>query len=179
MMEQTRTKLVTALSFALLLAAAGAHGADSKADRDKDGDRNEQAEEIEGTWIATVTPPFGAPSFLAHPSYIRGGVFIISPDRLPPALGTPIGSGQGGWRAAGHRQYLSTYVELRYGVLGEVVGTAKVRSIVRLTSDDSFEGSGQLQLCDAMLENCSPPAPPSAFATIKGRRLRVEPMVVP
>jgi len=178
-MKQTRTKLMTAWSFALLLAATGAHAADSKADRGKDGDRNEQADEIEGTWIATVTPPFGAPSFLAHPSYIRGGVLIISPDRLPLALGTPIGSGQGGWQAVGRRQYLSTHVELRYGLSGEVVGTAKVRSIVRLTSDDSFEGSGQLQLCDLMLDNCSPPAPPSAFATIKGRRLRVEPLVLP
>jgi hypothetical protein len=95
-MEQTRTKFVTAVGLALLLATAGAHGADAKADRVKDGDRNDEAEEIEGTWVATVTPPFGAPSFLAHPSYIHSGVFIISPDRLPPALGTPIGSGQGG-----------------------------------------------------------------------------------
>ena len=178
-MEQTRTKLVTAWGVALLLAAAAAHGADSKTDHDKDGDRDERAEPIEGTWIATVTPPFGAPSFIAHPSYIRGGVFIISPDRLPPALGTPIGNGQGNWRAVGHRQYVETHVEFRYGVLGEVVGTAKVRSIVRLTSDNSFEGSGQLQLCDAMLANCAPPAPPSQFAMLKGRRLRVEPPVVP
>jgi hypothetical protein len=179
MMAQNRTRIVTAWVFAMLLAAAGAHGADSKADRDRDGKHDEQADEIEGTWIATVTPPFGAPSFLAHPSYIRGGVFIASPDRLPPELGTPVGSGQGNWRAIGHRQFLSTYVELRYGASGEVVGTARVRSIVRLTSDDSFEGWGQLQLCDPMLENCAPPAPASALATIKGRRLRVEPLVLP
>ena len=132
---------------------------------------------IEGTWIATVTPPFGAPSFTGYSSYVNGGVFIVAPDRLPPALGTTIGNAQGAWRPISHGRFVSTHVELRYGPAGDVVGSAKVRAVVRLTSDDTFEGQGQLQLCDATLENCLPPGP--ALSTITGKRLRAELPILP
>ena len=163
-MKQTICKLAGALGIGLLLATAGANA-------------TEPGRGIEGTWIATVTPPFGAPSFLAYSSYIEGGVFIVSPDRLPPGWGTIIGNAQGAWRTISHHRFVSTHVEFRYGPMGDVVGTAKVRAIVRLISDDAFEGQGQLQLCDAMLENCSPPS--TALATITGKRLRAELPIVP
>lgn len=178
-MEQIQYKRTAAWGLVLLMAAGGAHGGDTKADRDRDGDRSDQMQKIEGSWVATVTPPFGGPSFLAYSSYIKGGVFIVSPDRLPPGSGTVIGNAQGSWRAVSNRQFAATHIEFRYGPLGEVVGTAKVRSLVRLISEDSFEGQGQLQLCDAMLENCLPPSPANALATLKGRRLRAERPVLP
>ena len=178
-MKQIQYKRTAAWGLALLMAAGSAYGADHKADGDRDVDRSDQMQGIEGTWVATVTPPFGAPSFLAYSSYIKGGVFIVSPDRLPPGSGTVIGNAQGSWRAVGDRQFAATHIEFRYGSLGEVVGTAKVRSLVRLISEDSLEGEGQLQLCDAMLQNCSPPAPANALATLKGRRLRAERPVSP
>jgi hypothetical protein len=170
-MKQMARKPIATVGLALMLTAVGAHS-DGVANRD-------EGHELEGTWIVTVTPPFGGPAFLGLGSYARGGVLIVSPDRLPPipGLGTVTGSAQGSWRAVGPRQFVSTHVEFRYGSVGEVLGTAKVRATTRLTSDDTFEGHGQLVFCDAMLEHCSTPSGP--LSTISGKRLRAEPPIFP
>ena len=177
-MKQAIRKSLAA-GLALLLAAAGSHADISAAGYDAESDRNRGGNELEGTWIVTVTPPFGGATYLAVASYIPGGVSIVSPDRFPPVpgLGTATGSAQGSWRAVGHRQFVSTHVEFRYGSVGEVVGTAKVRATTRLTSTDTFDGHGQLVFCDAMLEHCS--APGTALATVSGRRLRAEAPILP
>ncbi|MDQ6629568.1 MAG: hypothetical protein M3Z29_14170 [Pseudomonadota bacterium] len=178
-MKHAFRKSLTTAGLALLLAAGGAHADGSATGHDDDSDRNRGGHELEGTWIVTFTPPFGGATFLAVTSYIPGGVSILSPDRLPPVpgLGTTIGTAQGSWRAVGHRQFVSTHVEFRYGSVGEVLGTAKVRATTRLTSDDTFDGHGQLVFCDAMLDHCS--APGAALATVSGRRLRAEAPILP
>ena len=178
-MERTVRISSKAAGLVLLVAVIGAHADALGVGPDSDALASAATQKLEGTWIVTVTPPFGGPPFLAYTSYVRGGVSILSPDRLAPVpgLGTVIGNAQGSWRASGPRQFVATHVEFRYGSAGEVVGTAKVRSSARLTSDDTFEGQGQLVFCDAMLEHCTAPGP--ALATVSGRRLHAEGPILP
>ena len=169
-MTSTPRKNFAALALMCLLSASGAE-ANEQAGADPG---SAGSDGIEGTWILTITPPFGGAQFLAFTSYIPGGVSISSPDRLPPVpgLGTVIGSAQGSWAPVGHRRFVSTHVEFRYGTVGEVVGTVKLRATTRLTSENTLEGQGQLVFCDAVLQHCS--ATGSALATVVGTRLRAE-----
>lgn len=171
-MKQNPCKIIASLGFSLLLAAPLATAFEFDGNDESDGGR-----QIEGTWILTVTPPFGAPSFLAISSYARGGVLVTTPDRLPPNLGNTINDALGSWRATGHRTFVSTHVEFRYGPMGNVIGTVKLRASTRITKEDAFEGVGQLQLCDATFDHCSPPSP--TLSTVMGRRLPAEPPIVP
>ena len=132
---------------------------------------------IEGTWILTVTPPGGAPSFRAVAAYAKGGVVVTTPDRLPPNLGNTLNDAIGAWRETGHRSFVSTQVEFRYGPMGNVIGSVKLRATARITRYDTLEGNGQLQLCDADVANCSPAS--SDLAVVVGRRLVAEGPIVP
>ena len=174
-MNQPSRKSMTTLGLALLLAIVAAHAEDSALARDADADP--RGRQIEGTWIATVTPAPGAPSFTGYSSYIRGGAFIVSADRFPPAFGTAVGNSQGSWRAAAHGEFVSTHLGILRSVAGDVVGTFKIRASVRLTTDDTFEGHGQLQLCDATFENCAPPFP--GLSNVTGRRLHAQGPILP
>ena len=99
-MNQPSRRSMTTLGLTLLLAIGAAHAEESALARDADADP--RGKQIEGTWIATVTPVPGAPSSTGYASYIRGGVFIVSADRFPPEFGHPAGNSQGSWRAAAH-----------------------------------------------------------------------------
>ncbi len=173
-MNQSTRRSLTTSGLALLLSIGCAHAEESATGRNADDDTG--ARQIEGTWIATVTPP-GAPSSTGYSSYIRGGTFIVSADRFPPAFGHAAGNSQGSWRAAAHGQFVSTHVGILQSATGDVVGTFKIRASVRLTTADTFEGQGQLQLCDAMFENCAPPIP--GLSTVSGRRLHAQGPLLP
>ena len=175
-MNQPSRKSMTTLGLALLLAIGAAHAEESALALARDADADPRGKQIEGTWIATVTP-LGAPSSTGYSSYIRGGAFIVSADRFPPAFGNAVGNSQGSWRAAPHGQFVSTHVGILHSAAGDVVRTFKIRASVRLTTDDTFEGQGQLQLCDAMFENCAPPFP--GLSTISGRRRQAQGPLLP
>ncbi len=172
------------IAFSLFVLAAAASAAEgptsalsSASSSSSSGRGDDDDALIEGTWILTVTPPGGAPSFRAVAAYAKGGVVVTTPDRLPPNLGNTLNDAIGAWRETGHRSFVSTQVEFRYGPMGNVIGSVKLRSAARITRYDTLEGVGQLQLCDGNLNNCSPTA--SDLAVVLGRRLVAEGPILP
>jgi hypothetical protein len=138
------------------------------------GDDVATAGQIEGTWLVTVTPPAGGPpAYFSTASFGRGGTLITAPD---PSIEPGVTStGQGSWEKTGRRQFTSTHIAFIYGAGGTIVGTIKINSTYRLTDSDTFEGFGQLQICDSTGENCffpGPPGVPPPCANLHGERLK-------
>ena len=132
------------------------------------------AGQIEGTWLVTVTPPAGGPpAYFSTASFARGGTLTTAPD---PSIGPGVTStGQGSWEKTGHRQFISTHIAFIYGAGSTIVGTIKINATYRLTDNNTFEGFGQLQICDSTGNHCFLPGPPGApptCATLHGERLR-------
>jgi hypothetical protein len=140
------------------------------------------APQLEGTWRVTVTVPPGAPPgtppvYPGVASFARGGVLITAPD---PSVGPSVTStGQGTWVRTGGNQFASTHVAFTYDSGGHITGTIRIKSSYRLTGEDTFEGSGQLQFCDSSLNNCFTPSGCPALATLRGERINAEPPSCP
>jgi hypothetical protein len=160
------------LSFIALLAyvmsAVATSGAQGKGEE-------ENAPQLEGTWRVTVTPPPGGPpAYTSFASFASGGVLTTSPD---PSVGPSVTStGQGTWARTRGDRFVSTHVAFTYDSNGHITGTIKINSRYRLTGRDSFEGNGQLQFCDASLNNCFTIP---GCATLNGERIHAAPPSCP
>jgi hypothetical protein len=143
--------------------------------KDKDRDDETSSQQIEGTWSIIVTPPAGGPpAYLAIASFADGGVMLTAPD---PSVGpSATSSGQGTWERTRENRFASTHVAFRYGLGGSIVGAIKVQSSYQLTGRDSFKGRGQLQICDASVNNCFTVP---GCATLQGTRIKAEPPSCP
>jgi hypothetical protein len=174
-MKRNMLMVGVALSVLALLAYGTSAGVTSGAQA-KEGGAN--ARQLEGTWRVTVTPPPGGPPpYIGFGSYASGGVLITSPD---PSVGPGVTStGQGTWVRTGGQEFASTHVAFTYDSGGHITGTIKINSSYRLTSKDTFEGSGQLQFCDASLNNCFTPPGCPVLATLRGERIHAEPPSCP
>ena len=135
---------------------------------------NGESGPIEGTWVVTIDPPGPVPpTHISVASYIKGGVAIGLADiYLPPNLGV-MGNPVGSWTHVRGREYASTIVAFTYNTSGQATNMVKINLSVTLTSNDRFEGSSQLQVCDLQLV-CAPLGP--GLAQVSGRRLEVEPI---
>jgi hypothetical protein len=157
-----------ALSVLALLAYGVSAGVISGA-QDKEAGMN--APQLEGTWRVTVTPPPGGPpAYPSFASFAGGGVLITAPD---PSVGPSVTStGQGTWVRTQANQFASTHVAFRYDAGGNITGTIRIKASYQLTGKDSFEGNGQLQICDASLNNCFTFP---GCSTLRGERINAEP----
>ncbi len=165
------------ISLALLLACGplGSLGKGRDVVQAKDKDDETSPRQIEGTWSIIVTPPAGGPpAYLAIASFADGGVLVTSPD---PSVGpSATSTGQGTWERTKANRFTSTHVAFMYGPGGFISGGIKINSSYRLTGRDSFEGRGQLQICDASLNNCFTFP---GCATLQGTRIKAEPPSCP
>jgi hypothetical protein len=172
-MKRKTKQAGVAISLALLIAFGilGNPGTGRGVVAAKDKDDEASSLQIEGTWSVIVTPPAGGPpAYLGIASFAEGGVMLTAPD---PSVGpSATSSGQGTWERTRANRFVSTHVAFMYGPGGNIVGSIKINSSYRLTGRDSFEGRGQLQICDASLNNCfSVPG----CATLQGTRIKAEP----
>ena len=128
---------------------------------------------LEGTWLITVTPPAGGPpQYISLGSYMSGGVLITAPD---PSVGPGVTSpGQGTWIRTGGNEFASTHVAFTYDSAGHITGTIRIKATYQLNGKDTFDGSGQLQFCDASIENCFTPPGCPALAVVRGQRIEAE-----
>ena len=136
---------------------------------------------LEGTWVVTVVPPPAAnvPSHNSFISFVRGGVVLAGPDPTLPALVAPIvrtANQQGTWERAGSQEFVWTFNSLGYDAMGAPVGFLKLTGRLRLTDQDSYEGTALIAGCDLNLA-CRPFSP--APARNLGKRLKVDPMSMP
>ena len=171
-MKRKTKQIGIAISLALLLACGllGNLGKGGGVVEAKDKDDEGSSQQIEGTWSIIVTPPAGGPpAYLAIASFADGGVMLTAPD---PSVGPPAtSSGQGTWERTRANRFASTHVAFMYGLGGFISGAIKINSSYRLTGRDSFEGRGQLQICDASLNNCFTVP---GCATLQGTRIKAE-----
>jgi hypothetical protein len=171
-MKRKVTTVSTVISLLALLAygTSASVGVGSQA---KDADAN--APQIEGTWRVTVTPPPGGPpAYTSFASFASGGVLITAPD--PSVSPTVTSTGQGTWERTHANHFASTHVAFTYDSNEHIAGTIKINSDYKLTGKDSFDGNGQLNFCDASLNNCF--AIPGC-ATLHGERIHAEPPSCP
>jgi hypothetical protein len=128
-----------------------------------------QAQQLEGSWemIVTPVPPPGAlplPSRHLYVTFARGGVYIGF-DRS-----APFGSPQHGvWEHRGGNEFAWTFIGDNFDVLGNFVGTLKLRAKITMTGKDTFVGVANPQVRDAAgniaLDACS---------TFKAERIKAE-----
>lgn len=176
-MKRNTKKIGVTISLALLLACGliGSIGKGGGVVQANDRDDQSSSRQIEGTWSIVVTPPAGGPpAYLAIASFADGGVLVTSPD---PSVGpSPTSSGQGTWERTGVNRFASIHVAFMYGPGGSITGAIKINSNYRLTGRNSFEGRGQLQICDASVNNCFTIP---ACSTLQGTRIKAEPPSCP
>jgi hypothetical protein len=165
------------ISLTLLLAGGllNSLGKDRGVTQAKDKDDETSSQQIEGTWSVIVTPPAGGPpAYLSIASFAEGGVLVTSPD---PSVGPSASStGQGTWDKTSDNRFASAHVAFRYGPGGNIAGSIKIHSSYHLTGKNTFEGRGQLQICDASLNNCFTVP---GCATLQGTRMKAEPPSCP
>jgi hypothetical protein len=146
-------------------------GSSAKADGD------DLSPAIVGTWIVHVVPPAGSgvAPYDSLSTHSAGGTLVVSPDpSFGPVLRTS--TGHGAWRRTGDANTFSTtHWGIAYNPGGEVVFTFKIDSSI-VTQGQTFEGQGQLLICDTEFANCSSAVPPGQFAQLTGKRVRVTPI---
>ena len=132
----------------------------------------EVAGAIIGTWNVHIVPPAasGVPAYDSLSTHAAGGVLIVSPDpSFGPSLHTS--TGHGAWKQIGpSRNFATTHGGFVYDPGGSVVFTFKINSSI-VVDGDTFQGQGQLVICDANFDGCSPASP--GLAQLTGRRLGV------
>lgn len=129
-----------------------------------------QAQQLEGSWIVTVTPtvPPGVPqppSFRAYATVSRGGAFFGS-DRQ-----RPLSKQHGAWAHLGNNDFAYTLIEDLFDAMGNFAGTITVRVKLTVTGRDTFVGVSNGEQRDAggnlVFNRC---------ATVRGERIKVEPL---
>lgn len=133
--------------------------------------RQQQAQQLEGSWemIVTPVPPPGAPPLPSrhlYTSFARGGVYIGF-DRS-----APFGSPQHGvWEHQGGNEFAWTFAGDNFDVMGNFLGTIKLRAKITMTGRDTFVGVANPQVRDAagnvILDACS---------TFRAERIKAEPL---
>ena len=86
--------------------------------------------DIVGTWITTITPDDGSPSFPGLLTFNVGGTASQAAAGPPiPALGNP---GFGVWKRRGRNTFEGTWVQLTYDETLQLNGSLKITSVIRL-----------------------------------------------
>lgn len=132
--------------------------------------RELQAQRLEGSWEAVVTPvvPPGVPqppSFHAYSTYARGGAGTGS-DRTRPFSKQHIA-----WTHLGGNHFAATQKEDLFDAMGNFDGILTVRQRLTITGKDEYVGVANGERRDAngnlVFSRCT---------TVKGTRIKVEPL---
>lgn len=133
--------------------------------------KQSRAQRLQGSWVITVTavvPPGVPPPPVrtSYASFAGGGVSIHSDRQAPNA-----NPGHGVWEHRGGNHFAFTFITDDFDATGNFLGTVKVRNKIILTGPDEFVGVGNLELSDSagnvLFSRC---------ATIRGQRIRIEPL---
>jgi hypothetical protein len=133
--------------------------------------RQAQAQRLEGSWALTVTPvvPPGVPPVPPFRTYLtisRGGACIGS-DRTRP-FGSPQ---HGTWAYVSGDEFAATQIQDLFDVMGNFVGTLKVRQRIILIGKDEFVSVANAETRDAAGNIVT-----SRCATTHGERIVIEPL---
>jgi hypothetical protein len=129
-----------------------------------------QAQQLEGSWVVTVTPvvPPGVPqppSFHAYATVSRGGALFGS-DRA-----RPFSKQHGTWAHLGGNEFAQTFKEDLFDGMGNFAGILTVRARVTVTGKDEYIGVANGEARDAagnlIFNRCT---------TIRAERITVEPL---
>ena len=137
------------------------------------GSLNEaQAQRVEGSWDNVVTPsvPPGVPqppSFNVYSTFTRGNVYLGT-DRAQPF------PQHGVWQHLGGNRFAFTFKQDTVDRLGNFTGVFKVSTRLRLVGNDTFVGTSSGEQRDpsgnVVVIRC---------ATIRGTRIKIEPLLCP
>ncbi|HZN12071.1 MAG TPA: hypothetical protein VFC61_10350 [Blastocatellia bacterium] len=129
-----------------------------------------QAQQLEGSWVVTVTPavPPGVPqppSFRAYGSFSRGGATFGSDRRRPTS------KQHGTWAHLGGNQFAWTAIEDLFDGMGNFTGSVTIRVRITVTGKDEFVGVSNGEERDAFGNVTF-----SRCGTIRGERIKIEPL---
>jgi hypothetical protein len=132
--------------------------------------RERQAQQLEGSWVVTVTPvvPPGVPeppSFRAYGTIARGGAFIGTDTRRLFNIQ------HGAWAHLGGNDFAWTFIEEVVDAMGNFAGTVKVRVKLTITGTNQFVG-----VSNAEERNAAGVVTAVRCGTIRGARITVEPL---
>jgi len=132
--------------------------------------RELQSQQLEGSWVVTVTPvvPPGVPQplpFRAYGTFARGGGSFSSDRNLP------LSKQYGTWAHRGGHEFAWTTTGDLFDVMGNFVGTLKVRAKATVIGNDEFVGVSNGEFRDAAGNVTR-----GGCATIRGERIKVEPL---
>jgi len=85
--------------------------------------------EIEGTWLATITPAGEIPPFPSLMTFASGGALIVTDGGAPPALGNVY---QGTWAKTGPHKYTFTFWGFVYDDAGVLTNYFVVHETVQI-----------------------------------------------
>ena len=144
--------------------------AHAESSRERCNWRCQQGQLLEGSWDAVVTPvvPTGVPpppSFHAYTTFSRGGGSFGS-DRT-----RPFSKQHGVWAHLGGNRFASTFKEDIFDAMGNFEGILTVRVRTTLTGRDTYVGVANGERRDPNGNLIL-----SACATIRGTRIKVEPL---
>ena len=138
------------------------------------GSLNEaQAQRVEGSWDIVVSPnvPPGVPqppSFNVFGTFAQGSAFIGS-DRNGPS------PQHGVWQHLGGNRFAFSFRQNLFDKMGNFTGVFKVNAQLRLTGNDTFVGTAKGEQRD-LSGNL---VPPFGCVTLRGTRIRIEPLLCP
>lgn len=133
--------------------------------------RQAQSQRLEGSWEYTISPqpPPGIPApppFRTYLSYARGGA-VTGADRSRPFAGALHGS----WAHLGGDEFATTTLSDQFDMMGNFLGSIKVRTRITLTGADKLVGI-------ATAEDLNPAGTVVATrcATFRAERIKIEPL---
>jgi hypothetical protein len=122
--------MITAVFVLTLTAVSGD-------DHNRDCVKN-NASEIEGSWLITVTPAGGAPAFKALLTYAAGGGLTGVDASLPPSQVTAL---HGTWVRKGGHKFAFTFVEFLFDPAGAFIGSIKIHENLTFEAHgDTYNG---------------------------------------
>jgi len=103
---------------------------------------------LTGTWLVTITPDDGSPSFVGYYSFFGDGNASFSSAGPPiPALGNP---GYGVWKPIARNQFAATIRMNSYDLAFQFAGTLKINARIQMTGPDSFTTTDSVTVYDPL-----------------------------
>jgi hypothetical protein len=102
--------------------------------------------DLTGTWMITITPDDGSPSFVGYYSFFADGNASFSSAGPPiPALGNP---GYGVWTKVSRNKFAATIRMNSYAENFQFDGTLNISARIQMTSADSFVTQDTVKVLD-------------------------------
>ena len=114
--------------------------------KDVDDAQPPQSFDLTGTWLITITPDDGSPSFTGYYSFFADGNASFSSAGPPiPGLGNP---GYGVWEKVAKNRFAATIRMNSYTETFQFDGTLKISAKIRMTGPDTFVTQDTVKVYD-------------------------------